>query len=57
MINPNGSLDAGSILPDWAASPRSIRGKLIRRIESDLLGPLDGEHEVIRGWPDMSSGR
>lgn len=49
MINPKGSLDAGSILPDWAANPRSIRGELIRRIEEDLLGLLDGEHEAIRG--------
>lgn len=56
MINPNGSLNAGPILPDWGANPRSIRGKLIRRIEDDLLGPLDGEHEAIRGWLDMSSG-
>ena len=49
MTNPNGSPGTGSILPDWAASPRRIRGDLIRRIESDLLGPLEGEDEVICG--------
>lgn len=50
MTDGNGSSDNGSILPDWAVNPRSIRGELIRRIESDLLGPLDGEREVISGY-------
>ena len=50
MTDRDGSPGTGSTLPDWAANPRSIRGELIRRIESDLLGPLDGEHEVISGY-------
>ena len=50
MIDRDSSPGTGSILPDWAANPRRIRGELIRRIESDLLGPLDGEDEVICGY-------
>ena len=35
--------------PDWAHHPAAIRAELVRRISADLLGPLDGDDEVIRG--------
>ena len=36
--------------PEWAQRPASIRSELVRRISADLLGPLDGDDEVIRGF-------
>ena len=36
--------------PEWAQRPASIRKDLVRRISADLLGPLDGDDEVIRGF-------
>ncbi len=36
-------------LPPWAHDPASVRAELARRLEADLLGPLEGEEEVIRG--------
>ena len=50
MTGRDDSPNSGAILPDWAVTPRRTRGELIRRVENDLLGPLDGEHEVIRGY-------
>lgn len=35
--------------PSWARSPAALRAELVRRVEADLLGPLEGEEEVIRG--------
>ena len=36
--------------PEWAQQPATIRKELVRRISADLLGPLDGDDEVIRGF-------
>ena len=36
--------------PPPAPTPWELREDLIARITADLLGPLDGEHEVIRGY-------
>ncbi|MCY4256865.1 MAG: DISARM system helicase DrmA [bacterium] len=41
---------SNTALPDWAQQPAAIRNELVRRVSADLLGPLDGEHEVIRGY-------
>lgn len=30
--------------------PWDVRADLVRRVFADLHGPLDGEHEVIRGY-------
>lgn len=35
--------------PSWAQSPAALRAELVHRVEADLLGPLEGEEEVIRG--------
>ncbi len=32
------------------STPWDLRADLVRRVTADLLGPLDGEHEVIRGY-------
>ena len=37
-------------------SPWDLRADLVARITADLLGPLDGENEVIRGY-QLESGR
>src|SRR4051794_7096575 len=37
-------------------SPWALRADLLGRITADLLGPLEGEYEVIRGYP-MESGK
>ena len=31
-------------------SPWGLRAELVKRVTSDLLGPLDGDDEVIRGY-------
>ena len=36
--------------PEWAERPATIRSELVRRIRADLLGPLDGDDEVVRGF-------
>lgn len=36
--------------PAWAASPWHRRAELVRRIEADLHGPLEGPDEVIVGY-------
>lgn len=36
--------------PKWAQRPATIRSELVRRISADLLGPLDGNDEVTRGF-------
>ncbi len=37
-------------------SPWDLRADLVSRVTADLLGPLDGENEVIRGY-QLESGR
>ncbi len=44
--------DASTAVP----SPWDLRADLVARITADLLGPLDGETEVIRGY-QMRNGR
>ena len=44
--------DASTAVP----SPWDLRADLVARITADLLGPLDGEEEVIRGY-QMRDGR
>ena len=39
-----------------AAGPWGLRADLVGRVTADLLGPLDGESEVIRGY-QLGSGR
>ena len=36
--------------PTPVPSPWDLRADLVARVTADLLGPLDGEHEVIRGY-------
>lgn len=36
--------------PFTSTIPSEIRAELIHRVSADLLGPLDGDHEVIRGY-------
>ena len=31
-------------------NPWDLRADLVARIAADLLGPLDGENEIIRGY-------
>ena len=45
-------LAASASLP----TPWDLRADLFNRVSADLLGPLDGEHEVIRGY-QLESGR
>ncbi|MCY4457155.1 MAG: DISARM system helicase DrmA [Acidimicrobiaceae bacterium] len=44
--------DTSTSLP----SPWDLRADLVRRVTADLLGPLDGENEVIRGY-QLESGK
>lgn len=37
-------------LPDWAQQPAAIRTELVRRVSTDLRGPLEGPDEIIRGF-------
>lgn len=41
---------SNSVTSEWAQQPATIRKELVRRISADLLGPLDGDDEVIRGF-------
>src|SRR5437868_14660696 len=36
--------------PAWLVSPWHVREELARRITDDLLGPLEGDDEIIRGY-------
>ena len=36
--------------PTPVPSPWDLRADLVSRVTADLLGPLDGENEVIRGY-------
>lgn len=44
---------------DGAPSPWDLRAELVRRVEADLLGPLEGDDEVLRGYqkPDGTWSR
>ena len=42
--------------PTPVPSPWDLRADLVGRVAADLLGPLDGENEVIRGY-QLESGR
>ena len=42
--------------PTPIPSPWDLRADLARRVTADLLGPLDGENEVIRGY-QLKSGK
>ena len=39
-----------SSIPSEIPSPWDLRADLVARITADLLGPLEGENEVIRGY-------
>ncbi len=41
---------SSAALPVWAERPSAIRNELVRRVSADLCGPLEGDHEVIRGF-------
>ena len=39
-----------AVAPPPVPTPWELRDDLVARVTADLLGPLDGEHEVIRGY-------
>ena len=39
-----------AVVPPPVPTPWELRDDLIARVTADLLGPLDGEQEVIRGY-------
>ena len=42
--------------PAPVPNPWDLRADLVARVTADLLGPLDGKHEVIRGYQFKSRG-